>query len=75
MMVETEHPGESRDNDRKGVGDHDLAFAFGHPRSCLTVRVQARLTIMRGYVLDHEGAVVGDDDRVVLSKSGLWLPE
>lgn len=73
--------GESRDG--KGSGDHDVSFAFGNPRACLTTMAQARLTIMRGYILDVSHApwsirgqlrYGGDDDHVQLMPSGIYVP-
>jgi hypothetical protein len=64
----------SESRDGTGSGDHDAPYAFGNPRACLTLRVQARLTIMRGYVKDHVGASVGDVDWVEPTPSGLLVP-
>lgn len=72
-----ENAGESRDG--KGSADHDVPYTFGHPRTCLTVMQQARLTIMRGYVLDASRAAPtvrygGDSDYVYPMPSGLLVP-
>ncbi len=71
-MVETEHTGESRDG--AGSGDHDTPFLWGNWRACLTAMQQARLTIMRGYVRDHVGAIEGDSDWCEPTPSGLLVP-
>jgi len=63
---------ESRDG--KGAGDHDTLYGWGHPRSGLTLLQQARLTIMRGLVKDHTGAIVGDSDWVAATPAGLYVP-
>lgn len=62
--------GETRDADRSGAGDHDIAFTFGSPKGFLTTRALAKLIIMRGYVMDvrhgehhperHADAALGD---------------
>ncbi len=68
-MPETE-TGESRDG--TGFGDHDKPYFFGHPRECLTLRSQARLTIMRGYVMDTRAGERGgaaDGDVLVMESS------
>ena len=76
-MAETS---ESRDG--TGAGDHDVGFSWGHPREYLTLMVQARLTVMRGLVLDVRSAppsirdqlrFSGDDDWVEPPPSGIWL--
>jgi hypothetical protein len=67
-MTETS---ESRDG--QGAGDHDCIFAWGNPRAGLTLRQQVRLTIMRGYIRDGRGPIVGDSDYAAPTSSGLWL--
>lgn len=67
---------ESRDG--KGASDHDKPFVWGQWRVCLTVLQQARLTVMRGYVMDFRagargGAADGDLDHMVQTDSGLWV--
>jgi hypothetical protein len=69
-----DEPPENESRDGKGAGDHDLAFGWGHPRSGLTLLEQARLTVMRGYVKDHVGAIEGDSDDYVARPSGLYVP-
>ena len=63
---------ESRDG--KGAADNDRPYGWGHPRSGLTLLQQARLTIMRGLVKDHTGAIVGDSDWVAATPAGLYVP-
>jgi hypothetical protein len=55
----------SESRDGTGAGDHDVAFAWGSPRAQLTTMCQARLLVMRGYVMDFRqgeagGAADGD---------------
>jgi len=42
----------SESRDGKGCADNDQPYVWGTPRSRLTLRQLARLTIMRGYVMD-----------------------
>ena len=76
-----EGPSESRDG--TGAGDRDLPFEWGHPRDCLTLRMQARLTIMRGYVMDIKDPTQADtmspaegdvEPRVIPTPSGILVP-
>ncbi len=68
--------GETRDG--KGSGDHDIAYAWGNARSFLTLRQQALLLIMRGYVLDYRagtkgGAADGDLPVILTTNSGIFV--
>ena len=68
--------GESRDG--TGAGDHDIAFVWGAPRQYLTVRCQARLTVLRGRVMDFNhgepgGPADGDTDYVHVTSAGLYV--
>lgn len=72
MVEEQEHPGESKDG--TGFGDHNAAYEFGHPRACLDMICQSRLTRMRSDIIDHTGAIEGDSDWVVPTPSGLFVP-
>lgn len=70
----------SESRDGKGAGDHDQPFVFGQWRVCLTTMQQARLTVMRGYVLDYRagargGAADGDSDYTTQTDSGLFIPK
>lgn len=74
----------SESRDGKGASDHDKPFVWGQWRVCLTVLQQARLTVMRGYVLDTRAGIrglaadgdLGDFDNYVQSPdSGLFLPK
>ena len=61
--MDTTTVSESRDG--TGAGDHDIAFAFGAPCSYLKTMEQARLLVMRGYIMDFRagergGAADGD---------------
>lgn len=53
---------ESESRDGQGAGDHNVVFEFGHPRAGLSLMQQARLLVMRGYVMDRTGAIKGDTD-------------
>lgn len=54
-MTDVEIPEGSRDG--RGAGDHDMPFEFGHPRSCLTIREQGWLTILR---VDIKNMLLGE---------------
>lgn len=54
MHVEEIHSGS---HDGRGAGDHDTPFEFGHPRSCLTIREQGWLTILR---VDIKNVLLGE---------------
>jgi hypothetical protein len=71
-VVDEEQVGESKDG--AGSGDHNIEYQFGNPRSRLTWHDLAKLTIMRGLVKDHTGAIEGDSDWIVTTPSGLLVP-
>jgi hypothetical protein len=69
----------SESKDGRGAGDHDSAFAWGAPASYITLRAQARLLVMRGFVRDYRhgergGAADGDLSYTEQTDSGLYLP-
>jgi hypothetical protein len=69
--------GETRDG--TGAGDHDSTYTWGNARSFLTLRQQALLVIMRGYVLDYRagakgGAADGDMSWTEQTESGVYVP-
>jgi hypothetical protein len=76
-MRMTAEVGESLDG--TGAGDHDLAYAWDTPRSYLPVICQARLTILRGAVMDARhgergGAADGDLSYTEQTTTGLHVP-
>lgn len=79
-MVDQETYGETRDNQRTGSGDNKEPFEFGHWRVCLTWQQQARLTILRGFVMDYrdgetnDGAAAGDMEYARRTDSGRYVP-
>lgn len=64
----------SESRDGQGAADHNVAYEFGHPRTCLTLMTQARLLVMRGYIRDKRGPIVGDEAFVALSPGGVLIP-
>jgi hypothetical protein len=64
----------SESRDGQGFGDHDVEYRWGSPRACLTTWQQAHLLVMRGYVRDRSGPIIGDSDYVVSTASGLFVP-
>ena len=69
----------SESRDGSGAGDHDVAFAWDTPRSYLTTIAQARLTILRGLVMDerhgeHGGPAEGDLGWTEETPTGLIVP-
>lgn len=71
--------GTNETRDGEGAGDHDAVYAFGHPREYLTLMVQARLLIMRGYVMDARagekgGAADGDIDWLMITPASAIVP-
>ncbi len=54
-------------------------YVFGNPRAQLTTRVQARLLVMRGYILDAKrgaegGPADGDIDWLTQTPAGIFVP-
>jgi hypothetical protein len=71
------HANETRDG--TGAGDRDVAYAWNCPRSYLKTLDQARLLILRGYVMDtrrgeHGSAADGDLGYTEQTDSGLYVP-
>lgn len=75
-MVSEEATGETKDG--SGSGDHDVKYEFGNSKSFLTLRQQALLLIMRGYVMDYRagiegGAADGDLPVIIKTETGILL--
>jgi hypothetical protein len=65
--------------DGTGAGDRDIAYAWNCPRSYLKTMDQARLLVLRGYVLDarrgeHGNAADGDLAYTNQTDTGLFIP-
>jgi hypothetical protein len=71
----------SESRDGNGAGDCDKAYAWGHPQACLTIRQQARLTILRGYCKDTlrggeaRNCATGDLAYTEQTDAGLFIPK
>lgn len=75
-MADVPTTGETRDGN--GAGDHDVPYVWGNSASFLSLRQQALLLIMRGYVKDYlageeGGAADGDLPVVLKTDSGIFL--
>lgn len=69
----------SESRDGQGAGDRDTAYAWGNAPSFLTLRQQARLTVLRGLVKDvqhgeHGGPAEGDLSWTEELPSGVAVP-
>jgi hypothetical protein len=70
----------SESKDGAGAGDHDCEYTFGRAREYLTLMQQARLTVIRGFVMDSKrggearNCATGDLAYTEQLNSGLIVP-